>query len=81
MPLLATARVPKVATPFTAWTLTVLPPPANVPPLRVSVTVEVSPGSTPPAASSTATRTAGLMGVPLDVPVGCCRNASLAAGP
>ena len=53
----------------------------NVPPLRVSVTVDVSPGSVLPAESSTATVTAGLMFVPLVVGLGCCMKASLAAGP
>ena len=67
MPLVATARVLKVATPPTACALTVLPPPVKVPPLRVSVTVDVSPGSVLPAESSTATVTAGLMFVPLVV--------------
>src|SRR5262249_45953413 len=76
---------PKVATPWTAVAVAVLPPPANVPPLRVSVTVEESPVTVLPGAASTATATGAGRGArrrrggePTTPLPGCCVKASFA---
>ena len=72
-------RLPKVAIPLTAATLAVVPPPAKVPPLNVSVTVDVSAVTVLPKASSTATATAGLMAAPAVASLGAWANASWVA--
>ena len=72
-------RLLNVATPFTAAAPTVPEPPANVPELRVSVTVDVLPGTVLPNASRTATVTAGVIAAPAVALVGCCANTTLAA--
>src|SRR5262249_34501140 len=68
----ATARLPKVATPPETAAVAVLPPPTKVPPLSVSVTVELlSAVKVLPYWSSTATWTAGLRATPVS-PLGGC---------
>jgi len=66
VPAALIARLPKVATPVTALAMTALPL------LSVSVTAELSPATTFPLASSTATVTGGLRGTPM-VPLPGCR--------
>jgi hypothetical protein len=61
-------RLLKVATPFTAWAVAVGLPFANVPALKVRVTVELSLEMTLPNWSCTATVTAGPRATPA-VPV------------
>src|SRR5437763_10901699 len=72
-------RLPNVATPLTAFTVTVFPPPANVPPLRVRVTAEVLPVTVLPNESCTATVTAGVIGTVAVLGVGCWTNPRFAA--
>src|SRR5262245_37426644 len=74
-------RLLNVARPFTAAALAVLEPPANVPELRVSVTVDVLPVTVLPNASRTPTVTAGVIVAPVVALVGCWRKASFAAAP
>src|SRR5262245_61391732 len=74
-------RLLNVATPLTAAALTVLEPPAKVPELRVSVTVDVSVVTALPELSRTATVTAGLIVAPAVALLGCWTKASLAAAP
>src|SRR5262249_36233271 len=69
---------PKVAMPWTAVAVAVLLPLANVPLLRVSVTVEESPVTVLPPASSTATATGGGRGEPATPLPGCCVKESFA---
>src|SRR5262249_61733816 len=71
---------PKVAMPWTAVAVAVLLPLANVPLLRVSVTVEESPVTVLPPASSTATATGGGRGGPATPVPGCCGEESLGGG-
>ncbi len=67
---------PNVARPWTAAAVAELLPLENVPLLRVSVTVEESPATVLPPASSTATTTGGLSGVPTTPLLGCWVKAS-----
>ena len=67
---------PKVAIPWTAAAVAVLLPLAKVPLLSVSVTVDESPATVLPAASSTATTTGGVSGEPITPLGGCCVKAS-----
>src|SRR5262245_47525660 len=57
-------RLLKLATPLTASAAAVVLPSKNVPPLRASVTVEVSPVATLPKPSSSDTATEGLPASP-----------------
>src|SRR5690349_21299084 len=67
-------RLAKIATPDDAVAVAVAEPSANVPLSRVSVTVELSPVTTLPYGSSTATVTAGLIATPAGASVGCWTN-------
>ena len=76
-PGVPTVRLLKVATPFRAVICSV-PPSAELP-VRLICTKLVAVGSMFPAASSTATVTAGVIGAPVNAFEGCCKNASFAA--
>ncbi len=64
VPVAAMTRLLKLATPLTAATVAVVPPPKNVPPLSVTVTLDVLPVATLPNPSSSETATEGLTASP-----------------
>jgi hypothetical protein len=82
VPEVSSTRLLKVATPFTAATLVVLPA-ANTPGplLTASVTVDVSVVTTLPKKSSTATVTDGFSACPAVPVVGVCWYANILAVP
>ena len=79
VPVAGMTRLLNVATPLTAATDAVVPPPKNMPPLSVTVTVEVSPVATLPKPSSRETCTAGLIDWPATPLLGACVYASFVA--
>ncbi len=81
LPEVSIIRLLNVATPNTAWAVSVVPPPAKTPPVSVSVTVDVSLVTTLPFASCTATWTEVPRAVPAVPLVGVCVKASLLESP
>ena len=77
----AMARLPKVATPFTAAMVIVFPPLEKLPVFSVSVTVEESAVAMLPHPSSSETATAGLYVLPVVMFVGWVVKTRLFAGP